>query len=147
MSSAKLRYWPFAWMAAAGLLAGGVLGAQSAPDSENCHDSPLIARMPGSRINGCDHKEFEQVKMRTDTNKEGEAIEKTLEGEYWYWEYSNREGVSAIQVFRNIETALRRAGWTSIGPHLRTGSRRIRAARDSYSKRTGLGLTSRPSSR
>ena len=44
--------------------------------------------------------------MRTGTTKDGEAIEKQLEGEYWSWDYGNREGVSEIQVFRYIETAL-----------------------------------------
>ena len=111
-------------------------------DAENCHDSPLIARMPGSKIRNCDHKEFEQVKMRTDTNKDGEAIEKTLEGEYWYWEYDNREGVSDLQVFRNIETALRRAGWTidwSASPEWITAHKgatwyALEAGGDSYSQ-------------
>ena len=113
MYRAIFSHSQFTSIVAAGLLASGVLLAQDERvDAENCHDSPLIARMPGSKINGCDHKEFEQVKVRMGTNKDGEAIEKTLEGEYWYSDYGNREGVSEIQVFRNFETALRRAGWT-----------------------------------
>lgn len=113
MYKAKGNHCPFVSIVAVGLLAGGVLRAQDERvDAENCHDSPLITRMPGSKILNCDHKEFEQVKVRTGTNKDNEAIEKTIEGEYWSWEYGVREGVGDFQVFRNFETALRRAGWT-----------------------------------
>ena len=85
--------------------------AAFAQDAENCKDSPLITRMPGATIHNCEHKEFEQLDVRTGTDKDGEAIQKHLEGEYWFWDYGNREGVSEIQVFRNFETALRKAGF------------------------------------
>src|SRR5436305_13467600 len=70
-------------------------------DAENCKDSPIITRMPGSTIHSCENKEFEQVKMPAGKNAAGEVIEKTL---------GTREGVSEIQVFRNFETALKQAG-------------------------------------
>ncbi|SRR6266567_508223 len=41
---------------------------------------------------------------------DGNVTEKTLEGEYHYWDYGTRNGVSEIQVFRNFETALKQAG-------------------------------------
>src|SRR5438067_2621673 len=83
------------------------LFAQDPPqDAENCKDSPLITRFPGGHINGCDHKEYEELTARTGSTKDGDAIEKKLGGEYWYWDYATREGVSEIQVFRNFETAL-----------------------------------------
>src|SRR5205823_5171689 len=73
-------------------------------------DSPLITRMPGSTIHSCENKEFEQVKVPVAKDADGNVIEKTLEGEFHYWEYGTREGVSEIQVFRNFETALKQAG-------------------------------------
>lgn len=90
----------------------GILGAQDdAPqDAENCKDSPLIIRMPGSTIQSCDNKEFEQVKMPIGKDVDGNVAEKTLEGEYHYWDYGTRDGVSEIQIFRNFETALKQAG-------------------------------------
>ena len=94
----------------AALLCGAAAFAQE--DAENCKDSPIISRMQGGKINSCEHKEFDQIKLRIGTNKDGEAVEKTLEGEYWYWDYATREGMSEIQVFRNFDTALRRAGFT-----------------------------------
>jgi len=66
----------------------------------------MITRMPGSKINSCDSKEFDQVTLPMEPN------EKVVEGEVRTWDYGTREGVTEIQVFRNIETALKRAGFT-----------------------------------
>jgi hypothetical protein len=81
-------------------------------DAEGCKDSAMITRMPGSTIHSCDNKEFEQVKMPLGNDKAGNPKEKTVEGEYHSWDYGTREGVSAIQVFRNFEAALEKAGFT-----------------------------------
>ena len=81
-------------------------------DAEGCKDSPIITRMPGSTIHSCENKEFEQGKFPLGVDSEGTAKEKTAEGEYHYWDYGTREGMSEIQVFRNIETALKKAGFT-----------------------------------
>jgi len=81
-------------------------------DAEGCKDSTLITRMPGSTIHSCDNKEFDQAKMPLGNDKDGNPKEKTVEGEYHYWDYGTREGVSEIQVFRNFETALKKAGFT-----------------------------------
>src|SRR5579884_2726182 len=94
-------------------LAGSVAFAQDAPqDAENCKDSPMMSRFPGGHINSCDHKEYEEINPRVGTDKDGNSVEKKLGGEYWYWDYGTRDGLSEIQVFRNFETALRRAGFT-----------------------------------
>lgn len=76
-------------------------------DAEGCKDSPLITRFPGSSIQSCDNKEYEQADfpMPNDATKH-------LEGEYHSWGYGTREGVSEIQVFRNFQTALKTAGFT-----------------------------------
>ncbi|MGZ7033046.1 MAG: OmpA family protein [Thermoanaerobaculia bacterium] len=81
------------------------------PDAEGCKDSPMITRMPGSKINSCDDKEFEQARFPAKEDAQGNS-EKVVEGEYHTWDYATREGVTEIQVFRNIETALKRAGFT-----------------------------------
>src|SRR5438270_2222106 len=79
-------------------------------DAEGCKDSPIVTRMPGSTIHSCENKEFEQVKVPVAKDVDGNVTEKTLEGEYHYWDYGTREGVSEIQVFRNFEAALKQAG-------------------------------------
>ena len=81
-------------------------------DAEGCKDSPLIARMPGSTINSCDNKEFQQAEMPVGRDADGGVINKTLEGEYHYWDMATREGMSEIQIYRNFETALKQGGFT-----------------------------------
>jgi OmpA-OmpF porin, OOP family len=81
-------------------------------DAEGCKDSAMITRMPGSTIHSCENKEFEQAKMPLGNDKDGNAKEKTVEGEYHYWDYGTREGMSEIQVFRNFEAALKKDGFT-----------------------------------
>lgn len=93
------------------LLNPGNLRAQD-QDAEGCKDSAVITRMPGSTIHSCENKEFDQAKMPLGTDKDGNAKEKTVEGEFHSWDYGTREGVSEIQVFRNFETALKKAGFT-----------------------------------
>jgi OmpA-OmpF porin, OOP family len=77
-------------------------------DAEGCKDSPLITRFPGSIINSCDNKEYEQADLPI---KEGET--KHVEGEYHYWDIATRPGTSEIQVFRNFQTAIKNAGFTT----------------------------------
>ncbi len=80
-------------------------------DADGCTDSPLIQRMPGSAIHSCEHKEFDSVKMPMGQNADG-PIEKDIEGEKWYWDMGNREGLSDVQVYRNFLNALEKANWT-----------------------------------
>ncbi len=79
-------------------------------DAEGCKDSALITRMPGSTIHSCDKKEFDQRDIIV-ANKGGEDQTRHVEGPVEYWDYGTREGVSDIQVFRNMETALKTGGF------------------------------------
>ena len=79
-------------------------------DAEGCKDSPLVSRFPGGSIHSCENKEYEQLDVIVGKNDDGE-IKKHVEGDYHYWDYGTREGVSEIQVFRNFETALRAGGF------------------------------------
>jgi OOP family OmpA-OmpF porin len=92
-------------------LSVGSLRAQD-QDAEGCKDSPIITRMPGSTIHSCENKEYEQKKMPISKDQDGNVKEKTVEGDFHSWDYGTREGVSEIQVFRNFETALKKAGFT-----------------------------------
>ena len=87
------------------------LRAQDAPaDAEGCKDSALVTRMQGSTLSACDNKEFDQFDV-TINNKENEPKTKHVEGELHSYNYNTREGVSEIQVFRNLENALRTGGF------------------------------------
>jgi OmpA-OmpF porin, OOP family len=76
-------------------------------DAEGCKDSPLITRFPGSIINSCDNKEYEQADFPMPNDQT-----KHVEGEYHYWDIATRDGTSEIQVFRNFQTAIKNAGFT-----------------------------------
>jgi outer membrane protein OmpA-like peptidoglycan-associated protein len=78
-------------------------------DAEGCKDSPLISRFPGGAIHSCENKEFEQADfpLSSDGSKT-----KHIEGEYHYWDIGTRQGTSEIQVYRNMEYALTKAGFT-----------------------------------
>jgi len=82
-------------------------------DVESCKDSPLIKRMPGTIVGDCPHKDFDQVAAPVGM-KDGEPISKTLEGKVQKWKYSTQPDTSALTVFRNIDTALKKAGFTIV---------------------------------
>jgi OmpA-OmpF porin, OOP family len=100
----------YSWLMLAFVFACAPLQAQEPEqDAEGCKDSTLISRFPGGAIHSCENKEFEQADFPL--NADGDKV-KHLEGEYHYWDYGTREGVSEIQVYRNMETALRKGGFT-----------------------------------
>jgi outer membrane protein OmpA-like peptidoglycan-associated protein len=94
------------------LLAAGVRAQDERKDAEGCKDSPLITRFPGSIINSCENKEYEQADFPLGTDKDGNAKSKHAEGEFHSWDIATREGTSEIQVFRNFQTAIKSAGFT-----------------------------------
>jgi outer membrane protein OmpA-like peptidoglycan-associated protein len=92
-----------------------VVSAASLPslaedDAEGCKDSPLITRMPGGAIHNCDKKEYDQFDITVGV-KDGDDQVKHVEGPLESWGYGTREGVSEIQVYRNLDTALRTGGF------------------------------------
>lgn len=86
----------------------------AAQDAEGCKDSPLVSRMPGSRLIGCEHKEFEQLQVITGLDKQENDITRTLEGDYSLLDYEARPETSSIQVFRNFQNAFRQAGFSEV---------------------------------
>ena len=81
-------------------------GDDQPKDAEGCKNSPLVTRFPGSIINSCENKEYEQADFPMADNQQ-----KHLEGEYHSGDIVTREGTSEIQVFRNFQTALKNAGF------------------------------------
>jgi len=88
-----------------------LLFAASAPldaqDAKGCKDSPLITRFPGSTIYACKDVDFNQADFALPANKQ-----KHVEGEFDFLQYTAKPGVPTIQLFRNMETALKTAGFT-----------------------------------
>src|ERR1035441_2984980 len=78
-----------------------------AQDRKGCKDSPLITRFLGSTIGDCKDAEFDQADLPLPGNKK-----KHVEGEYHYLSYTPKQGaITPIQLFRNMETALKTAGF------------------------------------
>jgi outer membrane protein OmpA-like peptidoglycan-associated protein len=82
-------------------------------DIEGCKDSSLITRLPGTIISDCPHKDFDQFAAPIGM-KDGEPVTKTLEGDVQKWDYTTLPGTSQLKVFRNIESALKTAGFTIV---------------------------------
>ncbi len=91
------------------LMFSQTLHSQDPTDSEGCKDSTLVTRMPGASIHSCDNKEYDQFDITVDGKDD--VPKKHVEGEMHTWDYGTREGVSQIQVFRNLDTALRSGGF------------------------------------
>lgn len=83
--------------------------AQDATDAQGCKDSPLISRFPGSVITACKDMDDEAFDFTLD-----KGGQKHVEGEYHKIEYKFPEKASKAQVVRNLNTALRRAGYTMV---------------------------------
>jgi len=81
----------------------------AAQDATGCKDSPLIGRFPGSIIVECRDKADDSFTFTLDGGKN-----KTIEGEFHRIVYRFPSAASKVQVVRNLNTALRRAGYTMV---------------------------------
>ncbi|HZL28764.1 MAG TPA: OmpA family protein [Acidobacteriaceae bacterium] len=80
-----------------------------AQDAAGCTDSPLISRFPGSVLTACNDKADDAFKF---DNLGPKKESKTIEGELHHNDYTYPKTASKAQVIRNINTALRVAGYT-----------------------------------
>ena len=100
-------------------------------DTKEGKDYPLFSRWPGYYMDSYQHKKFDAYTYQLKDSKE------TVEGEYYKLNYCNKRGVagaSELEVIRNFENAIRKAGGTvlltdgkksTIGKCLCLGSVRI----------------------
>lgn len=91
---------------------GFAAGARADDDAEGCKDSPVITRLPGSTIHSCEHREYDLAEMTVGKDADGNLVIRKPEGDLQTWDYGTREGMSDLQVFRNFENALKKAGFT-----------------------------------
>lgn len=83
-------------------------------DAEGCKDSPVLTRMPGCAIAECESKEFDAADIWTGPWQEGEKQMQKLEGKVEQMRYVCPEKLSLLQIQRNAENALRKAGFTIV---------------------------------
>ena len=79
-------------------------------DEEGCKESALLSRMPGCGIFQCEKKEFDAFDVVI--NKAGET--KSLEGAVEQLKFVCPASNSHLQLQRNIEAALKKAGYTVV---------------------------------
>jgi OmpA-OmpF porin, OOP family len=84
------------------------------PDAEGCRDSALLTRMPGCTIAECTTKEFDTAELQVGAIKDGNTQTRELEGALHSLHYACPAKLSLLQVQRNAEAALKRAGFTVV---------------------------------
>jgi OmpA-OmpF porin, OOP family len=80
------------------------------PDVEGCKPSPLVSRMTGCQIYECSAKDFDAWDVVI--NKAGES--KSLEGSGDHAKFACPANVSHLQLQRNLEAALQKAGYKTV---------------------------------
>lgn len=88
--------------------------AELEPDAENCKDSGLLTRMPGCRIKECDSNEFDSKDVQTGPCDGDGCKPKTLEGRFERVTYECPKKFSPLQLERNSEAALKKAGFSTV---------------------------------
>jgi OOP family OmpA-OmpF porin len=83
----------------------------AAQDTKGCKDSPLISRYPGSYISTCSDKPFDGYEFTITVDKQSKS--RRIEGKYLQLMYNwPRDNASKSQVVRNLNNALKAAGYT-----------------------------------
>src|SRR4249919_3040804 len=81
-------------------------------DAANCADHPLLTRLPNYWISSCKHTQFDAYKFNV-----GKTT-KPVEGEFWEIRYQPPASMttkpSTLQMTRNVENAIERAGGKSV---------------------------------
>jgi outer membrane protein OmpA-like peptidoglycan-associated protein len=88
-------------------LSGGALAQEQ--DVKGSKDYPLFSRWPGYVLDSYEHKKFDAYVYELKDTKE------TIEGEYYRIDYYHRQDVEAaseLEIIRNYENAIRKAGGT-----------------------------------
>jgi outer membrane protein OmpA-like peptidoglycan-associated protein len=98
-----------------------VAAGARAEDREGSKDHPLITRYPGSTIDAYDQKEFDEYNMHVgkciqNPNDAGDwkCKDQRLEGKFTFIHYELPKGRSTLEVFRNYQQALQKAGFQEV---------------------------------
>jgi outer membrane protein OmpA-like peptidoglycan-associated protein len=96
------------------LLSAGVLLAQQ-KDFPGSKDHPLISRYPGSVILDYEQKQFDEYELPVGKSKDnGNTTTTHLEGKVTFIKYEYPHDRSELEVYRNYQGALQRAGFQEI---------------------------------
>lgn len=82
-------------------------------DAENCSDSTVLTRMPKCYIHSCEKKDFDEAEIRLTADGDNFKTQH-VEGAKDYIVYVCDESVSFLNIARNAEAALKKAGFTIV---------------------------------
>jgi OOP family OmpA-OmpF porin len=84
-------------------------------DREGSKDHPLISRYPSSVINGYSQKEFDEYEIPLSKPADGKyGKTQHVEGKVTAIHYDAPSGRSALEIYRNYESALQKAGFQTL---------------------------------
>ena len=75
-----------------------------------CRDLAAFPPVAGGDQRGCEDSAFDEVKIPTSVDKDGEPVLTRLEGRIHKREYNAPKGYSQVQIRRNLENALKASG-------------------------------------
>ncbi len=90
------------------LVAASAHGQPTPPDAKGCQDSKVLSRIPGCRIMSCRVSDYNAADMRIGRPADQK---KSIEGAYELIRFGCPANLSAIQIGRNAEAALKAAGY------------------------------------
>jgi OOP family OmpA-OmpF porin len=92
-----------------------VVNPAQAQDRDGSRDHPLITRYPGAVINGYSQKEFDEYELPLSKVADGKyAKTQHVEGKVVAIHYDSPSGRSALEIYRNYEAALQKAGFQTL---------------------------------
>jgi OOP family OmpA-OmpF porin len=83
-------------------------------DEAGCKDSTILSRMPKCVIVSCDKKDFDAADIRLGRNGDDGYKKQNVEGATEILKYQCDESISFLNIQRNAEAALKRAGFTIV---------------------------------
>jgi OOP family OmpA-OmpF porin len=83
-------------------------------DAEGCKDSPVLSRQPKCSISECETKDFDEAEVIVGPAAEGDFKRQHLEGAKSRIGYVCESSVSQLNIARNAEAALKRAGFSIV---------------------------------
>ncbi len=92
------------------VLPAPLLAQEPGKDEDGCKESALLSRMPGCGVYQCEAKDYDAADIIQ--NRQGD--EKSLEGRVETLYLACPANQSSLQIIRNAEAALRKAGYTIV---------------------------------
>lgn len=87
----------------------------AAKDAVGCKDSPIVSRFQGSTLLACQHKNYDESALPLGIWKDNHPTPSnvlTAKGNTAWYFYGIPQDVSGLEVFRNYESVLTKAGFS-----------------------------------